>query len=306
MSNEDKTPLYQENEKVLVHHQNTIYEAKVLKHEYKVDPKKSSDPKKYHYYFIHYLGWNEKWNEWVEQSRLLKYNEQNVELMVSIRGRTRLGPPGPPIVPLTSKKKSKNGNSSSTAAGGDESTSTTSTTTTTTTSTSTASSSSSSSSSHHKRKREIPSNINIEIPEIVSLPRNPSIKTLLDDFVNNNNNNVETRLIVEGVISYFNKALGCQLLYKFERPQYSDILKNHPDKPLSEIYGAEHLLRLFVKLPEFISISEMIPETVIILTKTIDEIVKYLERNISTLFLKEYNPVTSYYNRLASSKIKLI
>ncbi len=48
----------------------------------------------------------------------------------------------------------------------------------------------------------------------------------------------------EGIRLYFDKALGSLLLYKFERQQYSEILKNSPNKAMSEVYGAEHLLRL--------------------------------------------------------------
>ena len=51
--------------------------------------------------------------------------------------------------------------------------------------------------------------------------------------------------IIAGVTLYFDKALGNNLLYRFERAQYVEQKRSNPDKGMSEIYGAEHLLRLF-------------------------------------------------------------
>jgi mortality factor 4-like protein 1 len=51
--------------------------------------------------------------------------------------------------------------------------------------------------------------------------------------------------IIAGITLYFDKALGNNLLYRFERAQYVEQRRAAGDKPMSEIYGAEHLLRLF-------------------------------------------------------------
>jgi len=83
------------------------------------------------------------------------------------------------------------------------------------------------------------------------------------------------REVLEGLLIYFDQALGSILLYRFERPQYADIVKvlfrlfsllslsslfffflqfflqfflrsqSFTNKRLCEVYGAEHLLRLF-------------------------------------------------------------
>lgn len=58
--------------------------------------------------------------------------------------------------------------------------------------------------------------------------------------------------VVQGLKEYFNKALGRLLLYRFEREQYFDIhtqtqsaTADLAGKDLVDIYGGEHLLRLF-------------------------------------------------------------
>lgn len=59
--------------------------------------------------------------------------------------------------------------------------------------------------------------------------------------------------VTAGVKEYFDKSLGVMLLYKFERQQYKDILAQTIDsgdvqwegKSISDVYGAEHLCRLF-------------------------------------------------------------
>ena len=95
--------------------------------------------------------------------------------------------------------------------------------------------------------------------------------------------------IVSGLQVYFDKALGSNLLYRFERPQYADIRKRfvtgptvqvNQEREMSSIYGAEHLLRMIgplfsyhpeqsrlltralVSLPAMVAGSTMDPESV--------------------------------------------
>ena len=51
--------------------------------------------------------------------------------------------------------------------------------------------------------------------------------------------------VISGLKIYFDRCLGNILLYRFERQQYVDIRRSNEGKEMSEIYGAEHLLRLF-------------------------------------------------------------
>jgi mortality factor 4-like protein 1 len=56
-----------------------------------------------------------------------------------------------------------------------------------------------------------------------------------------------------GVLSalqlFFDESVGSLLLYRFERPQYKQIIESEgAEKALSQIYGPHHLLRLFCKI----------------------------------------------------------
>lgn len=63
--------------------------------------------------------------------------------------------------------------------------------------------------------------------------------------------------VIEGLKVYFDKALGNILLYKLERNQYVEILKSNPATPMSDLYGPEHLLRLFGNLTSLVSSHSM-------------------------------------------------
>ena len=49
----------------------------------------------------------------------------------------------------------------------------------------------------------------------------------------------------------------CQLLYKFERVQYADTLKENIGVPMAQLYGPIHLLRLITKLGPMLSATDI-------------------------------------------------
>lgn len=68
-----------EGEKVLCYHGSLIYEAKCLKiRESEDEPDKVE-------YFIHYAGWSKKWEEWVGETRILKYSEENIKKQKTLK-----------------------------------------------------------------------------------------------------------------------------------------------------------------------------------------------------------------------------
>ena len=95
--------------------------------------------------------------------------------------------------------------------------------------------------------------------------------------------------IVSGLILYFDKALGNNLLYRFERPQLVEQRRlTKEEKPMSEIYGAEHLLRLFgefhlhrlltpVNFGAFIAYTNIDTESLNILREHINDILRYVD-----------------------------
>lgn len=102
-----------------------------------------------------------------------------------------------------------------------------------------------------------------------------------------------------GLQTYFDKTLGTILLYRFERQQYADLRKQHgDDAKMSDYYGAEHLLRLFVSMQELVSQTQMDPQAVFILRGYLQDIMKYMIQHMDSLFVKEYDVTAPSYSRM--------
>ena len=103
------------------------------------------------------------------------------------------------------------------------------------------------------------------------------------------------RQVCDGVRAYFNQALPTILLYKFERRQHREAKEQHRTQHPVEYYGAEHLLRLFVKLPELLARCNMQKEHLTVLVSKLAELLKFIISNKAKYLSAEYEVPSEDY-----------
>uniref|UniRef100_A0A8P4JUP4 Mortality factor 4-like protein 1 n=1 Tax=Dicentrarchus labrax TaxID=13489 RepID=A0A8P4JUP4_DICLA len=322
---QDPKPKFQEGERVLCFHGPLLYEAKCVKINIKDKQIK---------YFIHYSGWNKNWDEWVPESRVLKYVDSNLQKQKELQranqdhyveGRMRGAAPNKKIPPAPQKNDvyacffkyvsvgAAPGAGEGTSSGGDP--------------------------THPPRKKRARVDptveseetfinrveVKVKIPEelkpwlvddwdlitrqkqLFHLPAKKNVDAVLEDYANykksrGNSDSKEFAVneVVAGVREYFNVMLGTQLLYKFERPQYADILANHPETSMSQIYGAPHLLRLFVRIGAMLAYTPLDEKSLALLLNYLQDFLKYLVKNSASLFnASDYEVAPPEYHRKA-------
>ncbi|XP_019076604.1 protein MRG1 isoform X6 [Vitis vinifera] len=264
---------FSEGEKVLAYHGPRIYEAKVQKAEFR---------KKEWRYFVHYLGWNKNWDEWVGMDRLMKHTEENVLKQQALdkkqgaeknpkSGRSAQAKPKSSTVARGKRRKSDSGIEDN-------------------------------ASTEKLVKIPIPATLKKQLVDdwdfvtqqdkLVKLPRIPNVDAILIKYLEYRIKKDGTMTdyvaeILNGLRSYFDRALPMMLLYKKERQQFQEAIY-HPDLSPSTVYGAEHLLRLFVKLPELLACVNIEEETLIGMQQKFIDFLKFLQKNQSTFFLSAY------------------
>ncbi|KAI8910503.1 MRG-domain-containing protein [Entophlyctis helioformis] len=293
---DDRRFQFEEGEKVLCFHGPLLYEAKVLKAEYFEGRKGKEDGA---YYFVHYRGWKASWDEWVPTARILRLDDEGLRRQTELREvqsakkAAAKAPERSKSVVDTISDRSKKRRRDSMVDKEDV---------------------------FMKRpeiKVTIPELLKSQLVEdwemvtknhkLVPLPRETTASQVLDQFRDAIRETLRKRTsregrpddsineVVEGLKLYFDKALGNILLYRFERQQYAEIRQRFPDTPMSQIYGAEHLLRLFVQLPALIAHTNMDQDAVAILKDHFAQILAYLQKNHQQLFLEEYEQATPAY-----------
>ncbi|CAN8328291.1 unnamed protein product [Cochlearia groenlandica] len=271
--------LFSEGERVLAYHGPRVYGAKVQKAELRNKEWK---------YFVHYLGWNKNWDEWVSSDRLLKHSEENLvkqkalDKKQGVEKGTKSGRSAQTKTRSSADTKAEKDDTKNNAAKG------------------------------KKRKHEagnekenVPAAKAIKIPipatlkkqlvdeaeyitqneKYLKLPRSPNVDEILTKYL-------ELRIkkdgmitdsvgeILKGIRCYFDKSLPVMLLYSNERQQYIEAIVQ--DISPSTVYGAEHLLRLFVKLPELLSYVNMEEETWNCMQQTLLDFLKFIQKNQSS------------------------
>ncbi|KFP09974.1 Mortality factor 4-like 1, partial [Egretta garzetta] len=339
-------------ERVLCFHGPLLYEAKCVKVAIKDKQVK---------YFIHYSGWNKNlkfceafncllcvecnyvmvlsdhwiflkiffsWDEWVPESRVLKYVDTNLQKQKELQkanqeqyaeGKMRGAAPGKKTSGLQQKNvevKTKKNKQKRIGEG--------------------SSTSETPQPPRKKRARVDPTveseetfmnrvEVKVKIPEelkpwlvddwdlitrqkqLFYLPAKKNVDSILEDYANykksrGNTDNKEYAVneVVAGIKEYFNVMLGTQLLYKFERPQYAEILADHPDAPMSQVYGAPHLLRLFVRIGAMLAYTPLDEKSLALLLNYLHDFLKYLAKNSSALFsASDYEVAPPEYHRKA-------
>ncbi|CAF0731654.1 unnamed protein product [Adineta steineri] len=299
-------PLFNINEPVFALHQGKTYKAKIL------ESKLDEETNEWQYY-IHYDGWNKKWDTWAQADVLQKRTEKTEEIFNKMNATTK----------KSDSKRSSNNKSNSkrptalqtditsqiqlnTADDSHDSSSTTAT---------------SKENNKRSRKRQRTDSveklktyenkivIEIKLPDeikfclsrdwhlinnehkLLTIPCQPTVEEIANLYKQSKSNKQKpfetehTNHFAESIITYFDTALSTMLLYAVERSQYKQLQESHGlgDKAQpSSVYGIVHLLRLMSQLGTILAYSPLEQTEVDFLLVHIDDFNRFLEKNIKS------------------------
>ncbi|KAJ3179343.1 Esa1p-associated factor [Geranomyces variabilis] len=288
------------SEKVLCFHGPLLYEARIIDREVReAQGTNEAGP----YYKVHYQGWKRTWDEWVPETRILKFTDDNLQKQQDLRASLN----------IKAKEKKAAEKDEAGGASGDK--------------------------KGRKRPRDdaadkeqeflVRPEIKLAMPEslkaqlvedwenvtknhrLVRVPRDVTVADILARYKESTKDAKGKRAakdtdllqeVLDGIQTYFDRSLANLLLYRFERQQYVEIKKKYPKTGLSEVYGAEHLLRLFVQFPSLIAHTNMESEAVGLLKDHLTKILEFMQAKKSELFLAEYDNVNpSYMKQMAAN-----
>ncbi|KAL6238155.1 chromatin modification-related protein eaf3 [Aspergillus navahoensis] len=299
---------YQKDERVLCFHHEILYEAKILDLRH-TEP---DDRKSPYEYLVHYKGWKNTWDDWVPQDRLRKFTEENRELATTLRREAEAA-----LRQKSTKAsvKKKGGSDHSSARGSEER------------QTSVPGRGTKRARDNDVEKEEhfyIRPSVRIVMPDnlksllvddwenvtknqqVVALPAKSSVNQILDDYLKEErpkrtgSSEVDVlEEVIMGIRDYFDKSLDKILLYRFEREQYRVLRKRWEsetaDKGPLDIYGAEHLTRLFATMPELIAQTNMDLQSTNRLREELSKFTIWLSKNSNNYFATRYVTASNEY-----------
>ncbi|KAL2132373.1 hypothetical protein VTI74DRAFT_3883 [Chaetomium olivicolor] len=319
-------PPYQKDERVLCFHMEMLYEAKIL------DIKPAEGGADGWQYKIHYKGWKSSWDDWVPQDRVRKFTDENKDLAAQLLAQYKSLQAGKSSAKQSAKKGSKgaaanHGSDMSSARGSEERTA--------------GATTASGRGPRRARDYELEQEDNfhnrpsIKLPvpdhvkallvddwenvtknqQLVPLPHEHPVEEILNDYLAHERPNRQEGTAsmdileetVAGLREYFDKALGRILLYRFERAQYHEMhqLWNSADskhKSPADTYGAEHLARLLVSLPELIAQTNMDQQSVNRLREELLKFTSWFSRHPAKYFVSTYEmPGPDYIEKARSA-----
>ncbi|CVK87214.1 related to Chromo domain protein Alp13 [Fusarium mangiferae] len=304
-------PPFSKDQKVLCFHMDMLYEAKIM------DVQPAEKPSDGYKYKVHYKGWKNTWDDWVLVDRIRTFDDEHKELAAQLHAQLKHNIQRSTKQPkkglrsgAESARVSEERSGSATVQGGrggrrgkdweleQED------------------------AFHNKPMIKIPVPDHIQAMlvddwenitknnQLVPLPHNKPVTKIFEDYLAHERPHREEgsssmdilEEVVAGFREYFEKALSRILLYRFERHQYMDIKKlwenteaNTEITNVCDVYGAEHLARLIVSLPELLAQTNMDQQSVSRLREEIGKFNVWLGRNCETYFVNEYETPSQEY-----------
>ncbi|EGZ08813.1 hypothetical protein PHYSODRAFT_347945 [Phytophthora sojae] len=313
---------------VLAYHGVMIYDAKVLKVDngqgVQQEPGAGGQASASTQYYLHYQGWAKKWDEWVRHDRVLEDTPANRALqqkakedMAKAKKEKRLAKkkkissagvdaPSARKSPFKRLKRSVENDYEEFPGPGEGGNSDETT-------------------SAKQINIQMPFSLKKQLVEdwknvtqaphkLVPLPRKPNVSQIIKTYLEFKKSKVHEgeaseekeykniEGIMQGVQSYFDRALSSILLYRMERRQYQELRQNQSEEvPLSQIYGAEHLIRLFVRLPVLLAGSNIAPRELHQIQARLNDFLKFIQKNSAAWFVTEYEAASDKYVEQATA-----
>jgi len=127
--------------------------------------------------------------------------------------------------------------------------------------------------------------------KLIGLPCTPTVRTLLGQYlVKTPSLDFESGQIILDLAMLFNSDIGLHLLYREERRQYKEVLKNSKEVQMCDVYGGVHFLRLMVKLPVLMSKANLSEEAIVKIKEVVLGLIAFLEKHKNIFFTDTYEP----------------